>query len=311
MPSVHYSSFEARHAGARAETGDPLIDGFLDQTRNVLVGVEAAIERALAEGWSMVLEGVHLVPGARAASRSRARSSSTRCSRSRTRTCTATHFHVRDATTGGVRAMDKYLTRLDDIRTIQDYIVERAERTGVPVIESHEPGAGDRRGDGARALARRAPGAGRVTDLQTEPRASSGFEPGPAQPVHLRELRARDRARRARRRALARPGRPGRGRGGGVLRRALRARDLPISGRIVIGAPEGADQLARRDADRRGRGGGRPRRRPARGSRRHGARRQQRALDDRRRPARLDAVAARHVHAQDGRRPARARARSR
>ena len=46
------------------------------------------------------------------------------------------HFHVRDATTGGVRAMEKYLTRLDDIRTIQDYIVGRAERAGVPVIEA-------------------------------------------------------------------------------------------------------------------------------------------------------------------------------
>ena len=29
----------------------------------MLVGVEAAIERALHEGWSMVIEGVHLVPG--------------------------------------------------------------------------------------------------------------------------------------------------------------------------------------------------------------------------------------------------------
>ena len=37
--------------------------GFVDQTRRVLVGVEAAIERALTEGWSMVIEGVHLVPG--------------------------------------------------------------------------------------------------------------------------------------------------------------------------------------------------------------------------------------------------------
>ena len=34
-----------------------------------------------------------------------------------------THFHVRDTATGGVRAMDKYLERLDDIRRIQTYIV--------------------------------------------------------------------------------------------------------------------------------------------------------------------------------------------
>ena len=94
------------------------------------------IGRALAEGWSIVLEGVHLVPGlvpleiegalvVHARARDRGRGAST-----------AAHFHVRDAATGGVRAMDKYLTRLDDIRTIQDYIVERAEKAGVPVIES-------------------------------------------------------------------------------------------------------------------------------------------------------------------------------
>ncbi len=66
MPSVHYSSFEARLALTRAEeeeSGDAAILGFLDQTRNVLVGVQAALERAATERWSMVLEGVHLVPG--------------------------------------------------------------------------------------------------------------------------------------------------------------------------------------------------------------------------------------------------------
>ena len=46
------------------------------------------------------------------------------------------HFHVRDITTGGIRAMDKYLERIDDIRRIQTYIVGRAERQGVPVIEN-------------------------------------------------------------------------------------------------------------------------------------------------------------------------------
>ena len=61
MPSIHYSSFEAGPAAPEAD--DPTLAGFLDQTRNVLVGVRAVIERALHEGWSMVLEGVHLVPG--------------------------------------------------------------------------------------------------------------------------------------------------------------------------------------------------------------------------------------------------------
>src|ERR687886_2425520 len=64
MPSIHYSSFEAAAALRQPDQAeDPVIAGFLEQTRNVLVGVRASIERALQEGWSMVLEGVHLVPG--------------------------------------------------------------------------------------------------------------------------------------------------------------------------------------------------------------------------------------------------------
>src|SRR5690348_10475309 len=62
MPTIHYSSFEAGRA-AREDDENPVLSGFLDQTRNVLVGMGAVIERALSERWSIVLEGVHLVPG--------------------------------------------------------------------------------------------------------------------------------------------------------------------------------------------------------------------------------------------------------
>src|SRR5205823_9247064 len=61
MPSIHQSSFEAGDAFPDAD--DPLEYGFLQQARNVTVGVRASSERALEEGWSLVLEGVHLVPG--------------------------------------------------------------------------------------------------------------------------------------------------------------------------------------------------------------------------------------------------------
>jgi 2-phosphoglycerate kinase len=138
MPSVHYSSFEAGDSVADAETGDPTLLGFLDQTRNVLVGVEAAIHRALNEGWSMVLEGIHLVPGMVPVHIEGAI-----VVHALLRVCDEdvhrTHFHVRDASTAGVRAMDKYLVRINDIRRIQDYIVSRAERTGTPVIDFKNP----------------------------------------------------------------------------------------------------------------------------------------------------------------------------
>jgi 2-phosphoglycerate kinase len=136
MPSVHYSSFEA--GAAVPEADDPTLEGFLDQTEKVLVGVDAVIERSLAEGWSMVLEGIHLVPGFVPAQIEKAlvvhvvlRIPGDEVHR--------THFHVRDTATGGARSMDKYLARLDEIRKIQDYIVDQAEQKGVPVIESTNP----------------------------------------------------------------------------------------------------------------------------------------------------------------------------
>ena len=52
MPTIHYSSFEAGvplHS-AEEEEVDPLIHGFLDQTRHVLVGVKAAIDRRAGGG---------------------------------------------------------------------------------------------------------------------------------------------------------------------------------------------------------------------------------------------------------------------
>ena len=84
MPSIHYSSFEAGRAlrSAEEEEVDPLLHGFLDQTRNVLVGVERG-HRALARR-GLVDRARGRPPRARdARRRSRTRSSSSACSRSR------------------------------------------------------------------------------------------------------------------------------------------------------------------------------------------------------------------------------------
>jgi 2-phosphoglycerate kinase len=137
MPSIHYSSFEAA-AGLREpeQADDPVIAGFLEQTRNVLVGVNASIERALEEGWSMVLEGVHLVPGMLP-----------RIEGALVVQCILaiedeeehiTHFMVRDAGLDGLRPHAKYIERLDDIRRVQDHIVGRAKRHKVPVIANND-----------------------------------------------------------------------------------------------------------------------------------------------------------------------------
>jgi 2-phosphoglycerate kinase len=134
MPSIHYSSFEV--GGRDADEPDPLLNGFLEQTRNVLVGVRAAIDRAMQEGWSMVLEGVHLVPGMLPTSIEGALV--VQCVLAiEDEEEHASHFATRD-TDQGARAPAKYLRHLDDIRTIQAHIVRRARKHDVPVIENEE-----------------------------------------------------------------------------------------------------------------------------------------------------------------------------
>jgi 2-phosphoglycerate kinase len=138
MPSIHYSSFEAGLGLTKAEeeeSGDAALLGFLDQTRNVLTGVEAAVQRALDEGWSMVLEGVHLVPGML----------STELKGALVVQCVLaihdeelhrSHFWIRDVTSDGVRPVDRYIAGLPEIRMIQEYVLERAARNDVPVVEN-------------------------------------------------------------------------------------------------------------------------------------------------------------------------------
>lgn len=135
MPTIHYSSFEAGQAVDQDVTGDPTVVGFVEQCRHVCVGVDAAIRRALTEGWSMVLEGVHLVPGLLPSELDGALLVHVVVAID-DEEAHRMHFHVRDATTGGIRAMDKYLSHLDDIRRLQTYIAGRARRESVPVVEN-------------------------------------------------------------------------------------------------------------------------------------------------------------------------------
>lgn len=127
MPSIHRSSFDP-------PAGESLVEAFLEQTENVLVAVEAAVERALHEEWSMVLEGVHLVPGMLPRIEG---ALVVQCVLAiEDETAHASHFWVRDAVSEGVRPVEKYLNRLSEIRTIQDYIVDRSRKSGVPVVEN-------------------------------------------------------------------------------------------------------------------------------------------------------------------------------
>ncbi len=139
MPTIHHSSYEAGRGVqlAEREDADPDLFGFLDQTRNVLVGVRAVLDRAIAEGHPMAIEGIHIVPGLLPLDMDDA----VICQ------CILAipseheheeHFWIRSVESEGLRQADKYVEALPTIRLIQEYLLECATQSGVPVFENTE-----------------------------------------------------------------------------------------------------------------------------------------------------------------------------
>ncbi|MCH7825544.1 MAG: hypothetical protein IH849_12140, partial [Acidobacteria bacterium] len=147
MPALHSSSFEiVDHFEAppgEEQTGalldidhtDRVIASYEEQARRVCVGVRAVVERAIAENMSIVVEGVHLIPGLvpfpdlegaayqvplvlatfdEEAHRAR--------------------FLARSRV-GGRRA-ERYLENFEGIRTIHDYVLHQAKAYEVQELES-------------------------------------------------------------------------------------------------------------------------------------------------------------------------------
>ena len=145
MPAVHYSAFEAaaaveappagRTGGAEDddaldEAADRDLVGFARQAESVATGVGAIVERACQERTPMVLEGVHLLPGA--------------LDEELRRRCILVEalLVVEDAERhrghlslrAGERPSARYLERFEQIRKLQVHLAELALERGVNVI---------------------------------------------------------------------------------------------------------------------------------------------------------------------------------
>ncbi|MCR9097566.1 MAG: hypothetical protein NXI30_25390 [bacterium] len=137
VPTLHVSSFEAhtRLVNPVREGADPVIEGFLDQSRTVSVGVRAVIERAIAEGTSTVLDGVSLVPGLFDPEEWRDRAHVFfLLAADEDRESLHSHLVAR-AHGRGARASERYVRNFQGIFTIQEDLLERAERFGIPVVD--------------------------------------------------------------------------------------------------------------------------------------------------------------------------------
>jgi 2-phosphoglycerate kinase len=138
MPALHFSSFDAGGAVRTplADHLDPQVVGFAEQAQMVTTGVSALIERAISEGNSMVLEGVHLVPGYLTPVRPDEALVLPMVVMVRDEELHRSHFLVRDRETNGRRPVRRYLQNFQQIRGIQEFILGRAEAEGTLVVEN-------------------------------------------------------------------------------------------------------------------------------------------------------------------------------
>lgn len=140
MPALHYSSFEAG-AGLKMPMPDPEQDdralyGFIQQAEQVAVGAAAVVERAVLEGLSTVVEGVHLVPGLVEPPPGHDATIVNVMLAIEDEEAHQSHFVARDSASGGARALERYLQHFGEIRRIQDYLLGRAQRMNVPVVDA-------------------------------------------------------------------------------------------------------------------------------------------------------------------------------
>jgi 2-phosphoglycerate kinase len=135
MPAVHHSSFDV--ADALASTGEPVkstVEGFLLQVDEIAPGIDALVDRAVSERARIVIEGVHLLPDV-PDPRLREKAITVQAMLAvRDEAAHRAHFHMRSLQ--APRPPERYLEGFDRIRALQDYLVARAEETGIPTIDA-------------------------------------------------------------------------------------------------------------------------------------------------------------------------------
>jgi 2-phosphoglycerate kinase len=134
MPAVHHSSFDVGAAlDESGGDGPATVAGYLRQVRSVAPGIDALIERAISERTRMVLEGVHLLPDVPDPELCEEAISVRALLTVEDEQAHRAHFYMRGLEQP--RPPERYLKAFDRIRTLQEYLIERAEEAGIPTVD--------------------------------------------------------------------------------------------------------------------------------------------------------------------------------
>ncbi len=140
MPAIYESAFNAWR-GLRVPVphgANPVIVGFREQTAVVTTGVKALIDRSVLEGDSLVLEGVHLVPGYLEPRQFKDARVVQLVIGVEDEEAHRSHFYIREVQTDGTRPFERYRANFNNIRLLGHYIEDMAREHGIKVIYSHQ-----------------------------------------------------------------------------------------------------------------------------------------------------------------------------
>jgi 2-phosphoglycerate kinase len=137
VPALYGSSYDAWKRLARDGKRAPgVIDGFRAQASAVSVGIQASVDRTIAESANLVIDGVSIVPGAiDLEPYAETAHVITLLVGVFDEEALRRRFVIRAGGQKG-RLADRYLENIEAILEIQQYLVERAERFAVPVVDN-------------------------------------------------------------------------------------------------------------------------------------------------------------------------------
>lgn len=138
LPTLHTSSFDSWRALATPHTAEPsaalVMQGFRDQVSRVAVGLRAIQERSAREKTSLVVEGVHVVPGYMTHQYQSEVIQIPIMLVLEDEELHRDRFALRERETRGSRSSGAYAHHFDQIRLIQQHLVELARGSGIPLI---------------------------------------------------------------------------------------------------------------------------------------------------------------------------------
>jgi 2-phosphoglycerate kinase len=144
-PLLHESSYTAWRAellGAERIDARPepvrVIRGFRAQIQQLATALTAIIERSLQENMSIVMEGIHLVPGLSPRTPFEGALVVELMLMVEDEASHRDHFSLRERQTHDRRDQDLYLDHFTEIRVLQEYLLERARVERIPIVDSSD-----------------------------------------------------------------------------------------------------------------------------------------------------------------------------